>query len=141
MGYDLMNYKGGDFRFTAWAWSPVLGLAELYGWEPMGTVVTEGSYAWCGAKDTDTVEVQESIKSWDGSYNSNNYQIVVEEDALNLAHALMNAVKELPDKKSYVDNYSINTRERLINRFSGLSSKKHLEKFIEFCYDGEFVIY
>ena len=141
MGYDLMNYKGGDFRFTAWAWSPVLGLAELYGWEPMGTVVTEGSYAWCGAKDTDTVEVQESIKSWDGSYNYNMYQIVVEEDALNLAHALMNAVKELPDEKSYLDNYSIYTREWVVNSFSSLEGKNFLEKFIQFCRDGEFMIY
>jgi len=140
MGYDLMNYKGGEFRFTGWAWSPVLGLAELYGWEPMGTVVTEGSHALLGAKDTDTVEVQESIKSWEGSYNSNNCQIVVEEDALNLAHALMNAVKELPDEKSYVDNDSIPTREWLINKFSGLESKKYLEKFIQFCKDGAFVI-
>ena len=140
MGYDLMSYKGEGFRFNLGSWTPVLALAELYGWEPEGTVVTEGSYAWCGAKDTDTVQVQEFIKSCDGSYYGNNFQIVIEEDALNLAHALMNAVKELPDEKSYVDNYSIYTRQWLINNFSGLESKKYLEKFIQFCKDGAFII-
>ncbi len=139
MGYDLLNRNGGEFEFNGSSWGPVLDLAKLYGWEPMGTVVTEDNLIWSGI--TDTAYIQEYVKSWNGSYGGNNFQTVEEEDAFNLAHALMNAVKELPDKKSYVDNYSINTRECLINRFSGLSSKKHLEKFIEFCYDGEFVIY
>ena len=139
MGYDLMNRNGGDFQFNGRSWGSVLDLAILYGWEPMGTVVTEDDLICRGV--TDTAYIQEYVKSWDGSYGGNDFQTVAEEDAFNLAHALMNAVKELPDKKSYVDNYSINDREWLINRFSGLSSKKHLEKFIQFCYDGEFVIY
>ena len=52
MGYDLMNRNGGDFQFNYRSWGPVLLLAELYGWEPMGTVVTEDNLIWSGATDT-----------------------------------------------------------------------------------------
>ena len=134
-----MNKNGGEFEFNGRSWGPVLDLAKLYGWEPMGTVLTEDDLIWSGL--TDTALIQELIKNWNGSYYGNDFQIVEEEDAINLAHALMNAVKELPDKKSYVDNYWITTRELLINHFSDLDSKIHLKKFIQFCIDGEFIIF
>jgi len=139
MGYDLMSRNGGSFGFNIQGWQSVLFLAELYGWEPKGTVMTEDNLTWAGLLDI--AYIQEYIKSWDGSYFGNDFQTVAEEDALNLAHALMNAVKELPDEKSYIDNYSINTREWVVNSFSSLEGKNYLEKFIQFCRDGEFMIY
>ena len=139
MGYDLKSKNGGSFGFNIQGWQSVLFLAELYGWEPKGTVMTEDNLTWAGL--IDTAYIQEHIKSWDGSYCSNDFQTVEEEDALNLAHALMNALKELPDEKSYLDNYSIYTREGVVNSFSSLEGKKYLEEFIQFCRDGEFMIY
>ena len=139
MGYDLKSKNGGSFGFNIQGWQSVLFLAELYGWEPKGTVMTEDNLTWAGL--IDTAYIQEHIKSWDGSYCSNDFQTVAEEDALNLAHALMNALKELPDEKFYLDNYSIYTREGVVNSFSSLEGKNYLEEFIQFCRDGEFMIY
>jgi hypothetical protein len=62
------------------AFRQILTLANSYGWEPMGTEN--------GLPETDS--------EWDGSYLSNNFQIILKEDAVNLAKALELALPDLP---------------------------------------------
>ena len=80
MGFDLTNSKGQEFRFNYFDFPKVLTLAEYFGWEPMGTVLSD---------------------DWNGTYVSNDWQHVLEEDAFNLANALKTAVKrcQMKDKK------------------------------------------
>ena len=47
-----MSKNGGSFGFNIQGWQSVLFLAELYGWEPKGTVMTEDNLTWAGLIDT-----------------------------------------------------------------------------------------
>ena len=92
MGYDLSNLDtGDDYRFNIHGWGPILSLAEKYGWQPAGTVLP-------GDKD------------WEGSYYSNDGQIVQYQDAQNIAKALEKAlpnlsdVRKMPNMVSYRHN-------------------------------------
>ena len=40
MGMDLVG-REGDFQFNMFAWENALRLAEMYGWEPAGTLAPE----------------------------------------------------------------------------------------------------
>ena len=82
MGFDLTNYKGQEFRVHYFYFRKILALAEYFGWEPMGTVLSD---------------------DWNGTYVSNDWQHVLEEDAFNLAKALKTAVKALPDESFFSD--------------------------------------
>ena len=46
MGMDLFGEKDAErnFRFGIGAWSKLLELAEVYGWEPAGTVAKDGTH-------------------------------------------------------------------------------------------------
>ena len=108
MGYDLINSKG-FFRFNFYEWRCVLTLAKHYGWEPMGTVMPEETAKLLmGDRGSDEEGVQGFIQNWEGNYDSNSHQLVVKEDALNLALALMKAMEVLPDERSIVDEFSTN---------------------------------
>lgn len=84
MGYDLTNDKGNDFRFNIHGWRPLLQIAEMHGWEPMGTTL-----------DNDP--------EWDGSYYSNDGQYVTPEDSRALANALRSALDDIPDIRTAPD--------------------------------------
>jgi hypothetical protein len=62
------------------AWATILDIAEVYGWEPLGTIFEDSK----GVRRDD----------WSGTYMLNNYQTVTSEDALKLASALSNSVAD-----------------------------------------------
>lgn len=84
MGVDLHG-AGGYFPLNWNAWCALLDLAQANGWKPAGTLVT----------DLDLDCVADDPATWDGSYTQNEYQIVTEDDAHNMADALERGLKKL----------------------------------------------
>lgn len=77
MGFDLKSETGSTCQWTSVFWNLMLPTAEHYGWRPKGTKPPEG------------VPAQE----WNGSYFSNDGQLVEKNDALALAKYLRDAAK------------------------------------------------
>ena len=135
MGYDFKNINGEAFRFNIGAWSRVLELAHYFGWQPMGTTLRDFTVRVPDGLDISTEQyIRETIERWDGEYCANEWQLVEEEDALNLAFALMIAVKVLPDEDD--DSTIVHS----IDHWSGADNKKILKDFIKYCMGGEFDI-
>ena len=143
MGYDLKN-ANEQFRFSETAWHYVLDLAAEFGWQAMGTVLSEGT-----------------ARNWDGNYVGNTLQSVIDKDALNLANALENALKVIPDKRKpehntlaslkddggieyFLERYIIERRrspDSPVDYFSGIENINYLREFIKFCRSGSFCIH
>jgi hypothetical protein len=114
----------------------VLTLAhEFGGWEPLGTEPPE-SWEW---------------REWSGSYQSNDYQRVTEEDARNLADALERALPDVPRHRAWEGPAGgctwlpDGTRVALpeanpLEYFSGPEGRQCMEEFIRYCRAGEFMI-
>lgn len=147
MGYDLYRENEGEktdyFRWNIWGFPPVRFLAELYGWIPQGTLVP----AWT---DSDGNSFDD-IKCW---YDSNDGQVVCEEDAQEWAKALKLAIKDLEvikEKQESVklDNDFMDERKKIYdmdaeairNYFNTKDDIEYVEKFIVFLNKGEFRIY
>lgn len=100
MGYDLYSQNGKEdgeaayFRWNIGTWSPLLKLARIHGWLPQGTTI----FLWDHQEKCLTDEVD---KTWNGSYFSNDSQVVGTFDAEALADALEKALDDLPDKNLY----------------------------------------
>ena len=105
MGHDLKNSKGGYRRFGVDSWWCMQDLAKRHGWKPQGTVLnTDIQYQLRGGNLDDPEinqelwrEAENDVKSWPGSYATNDFQWVTEEDARNMADALEKAVEELEE--------------------------------------------
>ena len=100
MGMDLSG-KGGYFRFSQRRWRAVLELAHEHGWEPAGTVPPEFTvYAPDGVTvdEVRTRAERQSYANWSGGYFTNDYQVVSDEDAANIAEALERALDDVPDE-------------------------------------------
>ena len=162
MGYDLKN-ANEQFRFSVTAWQCVLDLAAEFGWQAMGTVLSEGTAKLYltdeGASEEEAI--QETIRNWDGNYVGNNLQSVIDKDALNLANALENALKVIPDKRKpehntlaslkddggiehFLEHYIIEWRrppDSPVDYFSGIENINYLREFIKFCRSGSFCIH
>ena len=135
MGYDFQNLNGEEFRFNVGAWSSVLDLAYYFGWQPMGTTLRGSTVRVPDGLDISNEQyIRETVERWDGRYCANEWQLVEEEDALNLAFALMIAVKVLPDEDD--DSTIVHS----IDHWSGADNKKILKDFIKYCMGGEFDI-
>jgi len=135
MGYDFKNINGEAFRFNIGAWSRVLELAHYFGWQPMGTTLRDFTVRVPDGLDISNEQyIRETVERWDGEYCANEWQLVEEEDALNLAFALMIAVKVLPDEDD--DSKIVQS----IDHWSGKDNKKILKDFIKYCMGGEFDI-
>ena len=147
MGYDLQNEKGNTFRWNVWGYSPVLSLAEVYGWKPKGTVLNNWE---SGEIETD----------WDGKYFSNDGQVVTAEDASDMAKALSKALEDIPDKAAsketpeppekdlkdvvkMMDKMSetMLSNDNLKEQFSGKDKKQYVKDFIDFLREGSYVTY
>ena len=144
-------------KFKREAWAKVLSLAMLYGWKPMGTHPASKIEVW-GMDPED----------WDGTYLTNDGQIVIAEDALSLAMALEKSLDDIPDFNIELDRGS-KSREEVdlpewllpeegiiieeqpkdqpldlpeihpFEYFAG-EEKRHLVDFIKFCQLGSFTI-
>lgn len=141
--YDLINHKS-EFSFNFFDWGHILELALHYGWTPLGTKPSDLTIG----------------ENWKGGYTSNDYQIVMAEDAINIGKALEKALTDIPDielggsfnKEIEVkgDNIEDIAREiyvgvklqrglsfeLLIKKLSGKASKEYIRKFIDFCNEG-----
>ena len=110
-------------KFSRESWPKVLSLAMAYGWKPIGTHPAPRIEVW-GLDPED----------WDGTYLTNDGQIVVAEDALSLAIALEKALDDIPD---FVIEEG--PTEHPFEYFAG-DEKGHLVDFIKFCQLGSFII-
>ena len=114
-------------KFSRESWVKVLSLAMFYGWQPLGTRVPS------------ITELHGLIfEDWDGTYLTNDGQIVVAEDALRLGMALEKSLDDIPDFNLEV--YPLDLSQ--INPFEYFAGdkKRHLADFIEFCRLGSFLI-
>ncbi|HEX6033341.1 MAG TPA: hypothetical protein VFY83_02860, partial [Anaerolineales bacterium] len=109
------------------SWTKVLSLGMFYGWQPMGTRVPSMTEIH-GFHD----------EAWDGTYLTNDGQIVVAEDALSLGLALEKSLDDIPDFN--LDHYSPDLSK--INPFEYFAGdeKDRLKDFIKFCRLGSFLI-
>ena len=114
-------------KFTSESWTRVLSLGMFYGWQPMGTRVP--SMTELHGFD---------FEEWDGTYLTNDGQIVVTEDALSLAMALEKALDDIPDFNLEVYPPDL-SRVNPFAYFAG-DGKDQLVDFIRFCKLGSFLI-
>ena len=132
----LRNQKNPDhiLMLTCQAWWELLDLAELYGWHPLGLVLPG---AWSildlapdvghlpGGSDRYSEEVVEAS------------QVVLLEDALNLADALERAFYEYEPVRVPATYYLFEPAEEALRRRPGIGTMAAL---IEFCRDGRFSV-
>jgi hypothetical protein len=79
----------------------VLELAREHGWEPAGTKPPEWTvYAPDGVSvdELRTRVERQRYANWGGGYFWNNYQVVCDEDAANIADALERALDDVPNE-------------------------------------------
>lgn len=114
-------------KFTRESWTKLLSLGMFYGWQPMGTRVP--SMTEIHGFDTEY---------WDGTYLTNDGQIVVAEDSLLLGIALEKSLDDIPD---FNLRYYLLDRDRItpFEYFAG-DEKGQLADFIRFCRLGSFLI-
>ena len=114
-------------KFSRESWTKVLSLAIFYGWQPMGTRVP--SMTEIHGFDTEY---------WDGTYLTNDGQIVVAEDALLLAIALEKSLDDIPDFN--LRYFSLDLNKITPFEFFAGDEKGQLVDFIRFCKLGSFLI-
>ena len=141
----ILEGAGGDIWASVFEWGQLLRLAQSYGWVPAGTVLDEPNVGW------------------NGGYQTNDWQRVTVDDARNLADALSRALHDLPadDKRRsltvpvelprayhnlptdpVIDGIALEDMERLtpLEWFGGDQGRESVQKHIDFCRAGEFVI-
>jgi hypothetical protein len=114
-------------KFTRQAWPKVLSLGMFYGWQPMGTRVPS------------MTEIHGlNADAWDGTYLTNDGQIVVTEDALSLGSALEKSLDDIPDFD--LGYYSLDLSRITPFEFFAGEEKNQLTDFVKFCRLGSFLI-
>ena len=136
MGMDLIN-RQGTTHFTVYVWGKILALARMYGWKPTGTQAPK-----------DWAEEEEG-RVWDGGYVWNGGQIVIADDAEELADALERALDDIPGfyaawHKADIseDGGPLIPVEENLSPLEALSgeNKPVVKEFIAFCRQGAFEI-
>jgi len=157
MSYELVNQSTDICRtFSRQSWAKALELARLYGWRPMGT------------HPPSMIDFRELDAYWNGTYLTNDGQVVKAEDAHSLASALERALDDIPDVNIQINWSSmfwlnddlpawLSPHERAMieeglqdglldtmgihpfDFFAG-DEKRHLVEFIRFCRLGSFEI-
>ena len=92
MGMDLCGAEGNEY-FSNVSWYKILKLAYEYGWQPQGTEVG----GWYDENGELNRQLSPDPEEWDGTYFSNDFQWVTDEDASNIADALERALNDIPD--------------------------------------------
>jgi|AP82_1055514.scaffolds.fasta_scaffold65141_1 hypothetical protein len=162
MGMDLANKLGNEISWSNIAWAKLLALAEMYGWEPVGTTEPCDWTEPCNWDDSITPE--NPLPAWDGSYVHNDHPFVEPEDARAMADALEKALDDIPDHDGpdkmmtyrqgektgvlSIDlaisqlglNIGPNYKLNLFEFFAG-GDKDRLREFIQFCKQDGFFIY
>jgi hypothetical protein len=78
LGFELRGEGGSVLDFGVDGWEFYIRLARAYGWEPLGSLPPPGVAA----------------QDWEGSYDSNDGQVVSREDANAFAVALERALED-----------------------------------------------
>jgi hypothetical protein len=92
MSYDLFNPSTTICRtFSRQFFAKALNLAELYGWQPMGT------------EPPSVYDFHKLCAEWDGGYLTNDGQMIKAEDARSMANALEKALNDISDVKVEMD--------------------------------------
>jgi hypothetical protein len=103
MGVDLFSLKNAQDTWFNWsAWRFLLDTAKRFGWEPMGTVINleEPPFPWEeeGLTDIEKQRIKKGVekqnKDWDGTYYSNEDQIVTDLDSSKLLQAMTRAINK-----------------------------------------------
>jgi hypothetical protein len=114
-------------KFSKESWTRILSLALFYGWQPMGTRVPS------------ITELHGlNFEDWDGTYLTNDGQIVVTEDSFRLGMALEKSLDDIPDFNLEVYPPDL-SKVTPFEYFAG-DEKRHLADFIKFCRLGSFII-
>ena len=156
MSYELVSHSTILCRtFSRQFWAKALELAQIYGWEPVGT------------RPPPRIDFYQLNAEWDGRYYTNDGQSVKAEDAYALAAALQRSLNDIPDTDAEVDWNAglweddlpewLSPEERAfieeelqdglldvmnihpLQYFAG-DEKKYLKDFIRFCRLGSFEI-
>lgn len=114
-------------KFHRESWAKVLSLGLFYGWQPIGT------------RAPSMTEIHGfHAEYWDGSYLTNDGQIVVRADALALGRAVERSLDDIPDFN--LDVYTADpSKVTLFEYFAG-DEKQQLVDFVRFCRLGSFLI-
>jgi len=92
MSYELVNQSTETCRkFSRQSWAKALELARLYGWRPMGT------------QQPSIHDFYKLSADWNGTYLTNDGQVVKAADAHSLAAALERSLDEIPDANIKID--------------------------------------
>ena len=114
-------------KFSKQSWVRVLSLGMFYGWQPIGTRVPS------------MTEIHGfHTEYWDGTYLTNDGQIVVRADALALGRALAKSLDDIPDFN--LDIYVPDLNRVTPFEFFAGDEKQQLADFIKFCRLGSFLI-
>ena len=114
-------------KFSRESWVKVLSLGLFYGWQPIGTRVPS------------MTEIHGfNAEYWDGSYLTNDGQIVVSADALALGRALERSLDDIPDFN--LDVYAVDLDKITPFEYFAGGEKQQLVDFIKFCRLGSFLI-
>jgi hypothetical protein len=93
----LTNSDGQVIKITNVQWKSSLELAQLYGWQPMGTKPNK-EYLKNRFKNPeggfDNEKIQQAVSNWSGTYYTKEGQMITYADALNLSFALEEAEKD-----------------------------------------------
>jgi hypothetical protein len=150
MGVDLSTHgdknKIGSIHFNWSGWHEILRVANEYGWKPMGTTLEP--FEAVNITTGEVTIMNEDGEDWDGGYGSNDFQVVSEEDALNMREALLKALADGDYKaKNQVtdEDYDLHVA---ISKGAGHEPDSreeygwlpYLEKFTKFLENGEFHI-
>ena len=156
MSYELVSHSTILCRtFSRQFWAKALELAQIYGWEPVGT------------RPPSRIDFYQLNAEWYGRYYTNDGQSVKAEDAYALAAALQRSLNDIPDTDAEVDWNAglweddlpewLSPEERAfieeelqdglldvmnihpLQYFAG-DEKKYLKDFIRFCRLGSFEI-
>lgn len=101
MGMDISNGNGEVLRFPSAYWAKLLELAYEYGWQPAGTELG-GLESVDDTADDDPFHhaaLAEQNGGWNGTYTSNDGQLITAEDANAIAEALERALNDSPDNR------------------------------------------
>lgn len=133
MAIDLRNHSGQTIKLTTRHWTVMLTLAQTFGWVPAGTIAPSG---WNGPGE------------WGGAYDTNDGQLVSEDDAKSLASHLHGAAvsDQLPIALTDVINYLEKAAEaRGISILDAMRMKPDefsniFSPLLMFLYEGSFYI-
>jgi hypothetical protein len=133
IGFDLISTVQDNspdrqclarLRFSIFSWPKLLDLARSYGWQSAGTLPSE---IYTEYKTYPELEPGQ----WDGTYMTNEGQIVTAEDATALANALEKALEAIPDHEGLLPKQIMLTSSAESREYIQASDNPYLKAFLE----------